>query len=40
MVFVFRIPANNISDSVIPDVYHLNFMDKIRSHVVQMNLNP
>jgi hypothetical protein len=40
MAFVFRILADNVSDSVIPGACHLNFIDKIRLHVIQMNSNP
>jgi hypothetical protein len=37
VVFEFRIPADSISDSVFLGARHLNWMDKITSHVIQMN---
>jgi hypothetical protein len=40
MAFVFRILADNVSDSVFSGTRHLNLMDKIISHIIQMNLNP
>ena len=40
MAFEFRIPVDSLSDSVFLDARHLNFMDKIISHVIQMNSNP
>jgi hypothetical protein len=40
MAFVFRIPADNISVSMFPGARHLNLMDKIRLHIIQMNSNP
>jgi hypothetical protein len=40
MAFVFRIPTDNVSDSVFPGARHLNLMDKIISHIIQMNSNP
>jgi hypothetical protein len=40
MAFVFRIPTDNVSDSVFSSARHLNLMDKIRSHIIQMNSNP
>jgi hypothetical protein len=39
MAFEFRIPADSASDSVFPGARHLNLMDKIISHIIQMNLN-
>jgi hypothetical protein len=40
MAFEFRILVDNVSDSVIPGARHLNLMDKITSHIIQMNSNP
>ena len=40
MVFVFQIPIDDVFDSVIPGACHLNFIDKIKLHVIQMNSNP
>jgi hypothetical protein len=40
MEFEFRISIDNVSDSVIPGARHLNFMDKIILHIIQMNANP
>ena len=39
MVFLFRIPADNVSDSVFLSTHHLNLMDKIISYIIQMNSN-
>jgi hypothetical protein len=40
LAFEFRFPADRVSDSVFPDDRHLNWMDKITSHVIQMDLIP
>ena len=40
MAFEFRIPVDNVSDSVFLGIRHLNWMDKIISHIIQMDLNP
>ena len=40
MAFVFRIPVDNVFGSMIPGDRHLNFIDKIKTHVIQMNSNP
>ena len=40
MAFEFRIPVDSVSDSKFPDIRHLNLVDKITSHLTQMNLNP
>jgi hypothetical protein len=40
MAFEFQIPADSVSDSVFLGARHLNLMDKIISHVIQMNSNP
>jgi hypothetical protein len=40
MAFEFQIPVDNVSDFVIPSARHLNFIDNISLHVIQMNSNP
>jgi hypothetical protein len=40
MAFVFQIPVDYVSDYVFPGARHLNLIDKIRSHAIQMNSNP
>jgi hypothetical protein len=40
MAFEFRILVDRISDSVFPGVRPSNWMDKIASHVIQMDSNP
>ena len=40
MAFEFRIHVDSVFDSVFLGAQHLNFMDKIISHVIQMNSNP
>jgi hypothetical protein len=40
MAFEFRIPADRVSDSMFPGARHLNRMDKITLHVIQMDSNP
>ena len=40
MAFEFQIPADSVSDSVFLGTRHLNWIDKITSHIIQMNLNP
>ena len=40
MAFEFWIPVDSVFDSVFPSIRHLNWMDKITSHIIQMNLNP
>ena len=40
MAFEFRIPTDSVFDSVFPGARHLNWMDKIISHIIQTNSNP
>ena len=40
MAFIFRILIDNIFDSMIPGARHLNFIDKIKQNVSQMNSSP
>jgi hypothetical protein len=39
LAFEFRFPADRVSDSVFSGARHLNWMDKIASHVIQMDSN-
>jgi hypothetical protein len=39
MAFEFQIPIDKVSDSVFPGARHLNLIDKITSHVIQVDSN-
>jgi hypothetical protein len=39
LAFEFRFPADRVSDSMFSGAQHLNWIDKIASHVIQMDSN-
>ena len=40
MAFELQIHVDSVFDSVFQGIQHLNWMDKITSHIIQMDLNP